>query len=294
MNLINPKFSTTKENSPQDSDLHLSPLVHFGGSEFKSIFTPTIEMQRNLLRSQISHDPNSSPFVPHFSELKNSHFTPTDRKGNCELDISPLNFESIIEKKVNDLQHMQFFKPETPATESGRERTTTQEISSATKQIQQSDIIYLRNIINPNIETNTKKLFTKRPNKVKPRIKSNLQSVRRRTRPFMCKYCTMSFNKSQALGGHMSRTHPGESHEYKKKKIIRKNRELERVKLLIAKRKFFKSLNYNYDDMLKTPEGKMNIRVLINRTSIKKLKKTLTKEELDNFIEKELIDNISN
>ena len=49
--------------------------------------------------------------------------------------------------------------------------------------------------------------------------------------PYHCKFpeCTQRFDKCSALGGHYSKSHPGQSVAYTHKKSVRESRELERV-----------------------------------------------------------------
>lgn len=102
---------------------------------------------------------------------------------------------------------------------------------------------------------------------------------------FECKHCHKRFLTGQALGGHMSRKHSGKSDKYNYKKDVRKRREFERMKLLLAKKRYFASLGFDYDELLKTPRGKLQAKLLINRSRIKKLKSTLTDEEVYNFFD---------
>ena len=54
--------------------------------------------------------------------------------------------------------------------------------------------------------------------------------------PFTCPVCKgRSFVKAQALGGHMSKSHPNMSAEFTKKQERRKEREPERLLLRKAK-----------------------------------------------------------
>jgi hypothetical protein len=99
-----------------------------------------------------------------------------------------------------------------------------------------------------------------------------------------CKHCAMMFTSGQALGGHMSRKHTGKSAEYNYKKDVRKKREFERMKLLLAKKLYFLSLHHDYDALSMTPEGKLQAKLLMNRSKIKRLKSRLTDEEVNNFM----------
>jgi len=101
---------------------------------------------------------------------------------------------------------------------------------------------------------------------------------------FNCKYCKNRFKSAQALGGHMSRKHPGKSYDYNRKKEVRKKRELERAKLLLAKKLFYKDLGYDYDKLRKMKNGKTRLRDLMNRARLKKFKADITQKELENFL----------
>lgn len=98
-----------------------------------------------------------------------------------------------------------------------------------------------------------------------------------------CSHCKKCFKTGQALGGHMSRKHSGKSSKYNHKKCIRERREIERLKLHIAKKKYFESLGYNYEEMITTLEGKAKARSLINRSKIKKIKSRLTEKEVSDY-----------
>jgi hypothetical protein len=50
-----------------------------------------------------------------------------------------------------------------------------------------------------------------------------------------CEYCKRVFAKAQALGGHISKKHPGVSKIYQKKMITRENRAPERAWLKDSK-----------------------------------------------------------
>ena len=44
--------------------------------------------------------------------------------------------------------------------------------------------------------------------------------------PYSCKFCPKIFNLRSALGGHISKAHPGKSQAYNHKKTVRDRREL--------------------------------------------------------------------
>jgi hypothetical protein len=102
---------------------------------------------------------------------------------------------------------------------------------------------------------------------------------------FRCVLDGRYFRTGQALGGHMSRKHPGKSEDYAKKKDIRRKREFERVKLRLAKKKFFTTIQYDYDDLMRTTQGKVRASRLTNRAKIKTIKANLTKKEIDDYID---------
>lgn len=106
---------------------------------------------------------------------------------------------------------------------------------------------------------------------------------------FACAHCESCFSTSQALGGHMSRAHRGKSRIYRKKKAIRKIRMVERYKLQLAKKKYVESRKYNFEELARTKEGRKLITSLLDRKKLRSIKKSLTKKELDDYIENEVI-----
>ena len=104
-----------------------------------------------------------------------------------------------------------------------------------------------------------------------------------------CRHCRASFKTAQALGGHMSRKHPGKSDDYNHKKEVRAKREFERVKLLLAKKRYYKGLGHDYEELLKTIEGKRKIRNLLNRGKLKKVKWSITDDEVNDYMTEKLI-----
>lgn len=107
---------------------------------------------------------------------------------------------------------------------------------------------------------------------------------RRQKRLVRCKYCTRIFETPQSLGGHVSRKHPGKSSDYNRKKMVRRRREFDRQKLLLAKEKYFRESGYDYEELTKITGGKKIIRRLLDRGKLKKIKRGITDQEVDNFV----------
>ncbi len=87
----------------------------------------------------------------------------------------------------------------------------------------------------------------------------------------------------------MSRKHPGKSKDYNHKKEVRKNREFERVRLLLAKIRFYKELGRDYEEMRQSAAGKAKSRKLLNRARLKRIKKSISDEEVDNYIREKCV-----
>jgi hypothetical protein len=64
-------------------------------------------------------------------------------------------------------------------------------------------------------EAGSQKLFPKKSKAIKKQERTSVKVIQ------CCKLCSRRFNSSQALGGHTSKAHPGESIQYAKKKEIR-------------------------------------------------------------------------
>ncbi len=56
-----------------------------------------------------------------------------------------------------------------------------------------------------------------------------------RTKAYKCEHCFLKYKSPQALGGHQSKAHPGQSSTYSLKLLKRKEREPERMMLQEAK-----------------------------------------------------------
>ena len=101
---------------------------------------------------------------------------------------------------------------------------------------------------------------------------------------FMCKICNLKFGTGQALGGHMSRKHPGKSDEYNHKRGIRLKRAKERVRLYLSKKRFYSEIHVDYDKERKTREGKILLKTKMNRTLLKKIKMEISDMKVEEFI----------
>ena len=250
-----------------------SPFISSDNFEFES-FSPLKEIV-SYVKSQNSHGLSYSLPVLTFSKKQ---LTPFGEKSRNEpLAIVPV-FECISRKKSDD------FTTPPPDLIQKQENDTL----CKSEMISKNDIKYMRTLI-PKEEDKSGRLIVKLKEEPKKQRKA---VIKKEDKVFPCRHCTMSFRRSQALGGHMSRAHPGKSFEYKKKKTKRKSREIERLKLLIAKRKYFKMINYNYDELFETIEGRKKAQALIDRTAIKKIKRDLTKQEIDNYFENKILDEI--
>ena len=68
---------------------------------------------------------------------------------------------------------------------------------------------------------------------------------------YKCDFCDRVFKNGQALGGHISQSHPKQSNKYKQKIEIRNSRTDRRELLYEAKRRLFKSYHIDYEYLLK-------------------------------------------
>eukprot|EP00826_Nyctotherus_ovalis_P016062 TRINITY_DN14629_c0_g1_i1.p1 TRINITY_DN14629_c0_g1~~TRINITY_DN14629_c0_g1_i1.p1 ORF type:complete len:297 (+),score=51.66 TRINITY_DN14629_c0_g1_i1:174-1064(+) len=101
---------------------------------------------------------------------------------------------------------------------------------------------------------------------------------------FHCKGCGRTFKSAQAVGGHMSRKHPGESREYNRKAAVRKRRVIDRARLLLAKKMLCQELGYDYEILRTTKHGRLKLKALITRTKLNKFRMQVTKKQLEDFI----------
>jgi hypothetical protein len=101
-------------------------------------------------------------------------------------------------------------------------------------------------------------------------IKDNIKN-------FKCELCNCVFENPQGLGGHMSRIHRDASIKYKKKKETRNKRtEIRRI-LKLAKQIICNKNGINYDEFMKTKEGKKLVQKCIteNKKEYRNLRKKL-------------------
>mmetsp|Transcript_25880 Transcript_25880/g.25150 ORF Transcript_25880/g.25150 Transcript_25880/m.25150 type:complete len:105 (+) Transcript_25880:206-520(+) len=92
-------------------------------------------------------------------------------------------------------------------------------------------------------------------------LEQNLEDLQSEDGNFECPKCHEKFARGQALGGHMSRVHPGGSDTYNKKLKRREERTQERKILKLAKEKFFKLYGKNKElDRVKIRRYKKEIK----------------------------------
>lgn len=81
---------------------------------------------------------------------------------------------------------------------------------------------------------------------------------------YQCRFCKKNFKQCAALGGHISKAHPGQSMAYNHKKQVREQRELERLLHKDAMEFYFKKFN-----------KKGESHKILNRNTIKSIKKMM-------------------
>ena len=120
----------------------------------------------------------------------------------------------------------------------------------------------------------------KKKRKVKKTLSTNIQSEQ----SFVCSECKQRFSSGRALGGHMSKMHPGKSEPYKLKTQKANERAKERAKFLLAKQRFFNTLNCNYEELSKSKEGKAQLKKMLNRNKIRFMKKEISEEDVEDYL----------
>jgi hypothetical protein len=87
-------------------------------------------------------------------------------------------------------------------------------------------------------------------------------SKHKNKKAFQCDFCESVFSNGQALGGHMSRSHPNQSKKYYMKKKIRRERETCRDVIYQARKELFANHGLDYDQLLTEKNTKPIIRKL--------------------------------
>jgi hypothetical protein len=91
---------------------------------------------------------------------------------------------------------------------------------------------------------------------------------------FKCDFCECTYTNGQALGGHMSRSHPNQSKKYNMKKMVRQEREVYRDLIFKARLELFANHHLNYEELVKSKENKPIIRK-IRKENMKEYKDIL-------------------
>ena len=104
---------------------------------------------------------------------------------------------------------------------------------------------------------------------------------------YKCDFCERVFKNGQALGGHISQSHPNQSSKYKQKIEVRNCRSDKRELLYEARRRLFKAYNIDLDYFIKN-KRKTDIKNFI------KIHKTEYKKELISLKNKKNNLNINN
>lgn len=88
---------------------------------------------------------------------------------------------------------------------------------------------------------------------------------------FKCPFCSKKFPVCAALGGHVSKSHPGRSQTYNHKKRVREERFLDRELHNFAKELYTENERRNNPGIGHKP-------IMINRNGLKELKKKIVQE----------------
>ena len=124
-------------------------------------------------------------------------------------------------------------------------------------------------------------LFNKITKKKKSFNNNNLEN-KIDDKKFICDICNEIFTSGQGLGGHMSRKHKDQSMKFKHKKEIRNKREPLRNILVQAKKVLCKNHLIDYDEQMRSKDGKTLIKSLVieYNEEFKKIRNELKKNIL--------------
>lgn len=281
--------NSIKENSPVTVDTPMSSTI--SKEPFLIQKTLLSSPAEEIKSKEMSKEVRTTflPFDIEKDKLKlNANKNPSPQKtpGMSAFQFMKSNQERVkyLRSKITQDSPLPSSNNEGPATHrlnssSPKERPIDQSINwSGTKRLEGLPTVY--SIVKiTNIKAQGKRISPEPP----PQDHIDSMEKYRNGDVFQCVHCTKCFTTGQALGGHMSRKHSGKSTKYNHKKKIRQTREFERMKLYIAKKKYFGSLGYDYEAMMQTPDGKMKAKTLLNRSKIKRIKSRLTEEEVSNY-----------
>ena len=118
--------------------------------------------------------------------------------------------------------------------------------------------------------------------------KFNTSLLKENQKKYKCEICLEPFTSGSSKGGHMSRVHPKESEEYKKKLIIRKSNEYLREIRKKAVKRLVESFGHNFSDFDQNKSRKKQLKEI--KTKNKTLFNKYLEEEnrifnLENFAE---------
>ena len=98
---------------------------------------------------------------------------------------------------------------------------------------------------------------------------------------FKCDFCNKIFKNGQALGGHLSQSHPRQSEKYKMKIMIRNKRKDRRDLIANCRKYLIEKYGFDYDSLLKDPKKKIIIKKIIKEHKLE-YKKLLLKKKKEN------------
>lgn len=289
-----------------NSDLKsiLSPFQPFSSVSNKFWLSPGQDINSNERRKNDYEVSPFSLFGSPFVGLKGSTRTPRSQaKISIDIISSPsiCPFEAAVKNDTPEFKRHQLIKEQNEDVSNKKEALIPPKFES-------EKIDYLE----PNIESTRikKRIYRKRkfehtvnsPKKKKqihedisydspkreskrPYNKKENENNEIDDKAYGCTICGRVFKTGQAVGGHMSRSHPGKSEGYANKKETRRKREFDRIKLVIAKKRYFNSIGLDYQELMKTQQGKEKAKKFLCRSKVKNIKLKLTDNDVNNYVE---------